>query len=106
MLKSFEKTKEYEGWKDWNSQVANFISKLYAEKGDWGNAYVYMRESVNWSDKLLNKQTLLGMIENRPNGEDDDPAMVYVTLINFIESAFAALPTSIDSTEESPDKPH
>lgn len=104
LLKSFGNTKgfEHESWRIWNSNVASHISKLYAEKADWENAYAYMREIVNWSDKLLNKEALLDMIENRPKGEDDDQAMIYVTLGHFIQSEFAAMPINIETTEENP----
>lgn len=104
LLKSFGNTKgfEHESWRIWNSNVAGHISKIYAEKADWENAYAYMREIVNWSDKLLNKEALLDMIENRPKGEDDDQAMIYVTLFNFIYSVFAAMPDQEETTEENP----
>jgi len=104
LLKSFGNTKgfEHESWRIWNSNVASHISKIYAEKADWENAYAYLRETVNWSDKLLNKEALLNMIENRPNGEDDDPAMIYVTIFSFIYSTFAAMPDHEETTEENP----
>jgi len=104
LLKSFENTKGFKdrSWKRWNSRVADNISKLFAAKSDWENAYAYLRESVNWSDQLMNKQTILAMIDTRPDGEEDDPGMVYVTICNFIESAFAASPTAADIKEDNP----
>lgn len=104
-LQSFENTREYidENWRDWNFSVCSNISKLYAQKSDWDNAYAYLRESLHWSDELMNKQMVLSMIDNRPIGDEvENPAMVFVSICDFIESAFAALPSHADTTEENP----